>query len=121
MPAPKSLRLVTADPIDHWSADLRLTAATGATATESVPPAYTSAPTRPDRLTVWPLEDGSFGIDVRWHGRECILRAVVVRRLLSDAGYFATAGNSLDGRYWQLTVTAVPADEVAHVIENFIW
>jgi hypothetical protein len=123
MLAPEPLRLVTADPIEHWSADVRLTAARGTTATasEPVPPAYTSAPIRPDRLTVWPREDGCFGIDVRWHGRECLLRAVVVRRLLSDAGYFATAGNSLDGRYWQLTVSAVPADEVAHVIENFIW
>ena len=36
---------------------------------------------RPDRPTVWPSEDG-YAIDVRWHGRECILRAVVVRRLL---------------------------------------
>ena len=59
------------------------------------PPSATSPPRRPahsfgdrpDRLTVWPTEDGAFGIDVRWHGRECILRAVVVRRLLTEAGY----------------------------------
>ena len=57
----------------------------------------------PDRLTVWPSENGSFGIDVRWYGRECILRAVVVRRLLSEAGYPATVGNSIDGRNWELT------------------
>ena len=60
-------------------------------------------------------------LDVRWYGRECILRAVVVRRLLSEAGYRATVGNSIDGRNWELTVGPVPADEVASVIENYIW
>lgn len=83
--------------------------------------AHTLGPIRPDRLTVWPSEDGSCGIDVRWYGRECILRAVVVRRLLSEAGYPATAGNSIDGRNWQLSVGPVPASEVAKVIENYIW
>ncbi len=83
--------------------------------------AHAAAPIRPDRLTVWPSENGSFGIDVRWYGRECILRAVVVRRLLSEAGYPATVGNSIDGRNWELTVGPVPADEVAGVIDNYIW
>ena len=83
--------------------------------------AHAAAPIRPDRLTVWPSENGSFGIDVRWYGRECILRAVVVRRLLSEAGYPATVGNSVDGRNWELTVGPVPADEVAGVIDNYIW
>jgi hypothetical protein len=83
--------------------------------------AHAAAPVRPDRLTVWPSENGGFGIDVRWYGRECILRAVVVRRLLSEAGYPATVGNSIDGRNWELTVGPVPADEVASVIESYIW
>jgi hypothetical protein len=83
--------------------------------------AHSFGPIRPDRLTVWPTEDGAFGIDVRWHGRECILRAVVVRRLLTEAGYTATAGNSIDGRTWQLSVSPVPAGMVAEVIETFIW
>ena len=83
--------------------------------------AHSFGPIRPDRLTVWPAEDGAFGIDVRWHGRECILRAVVVRRLLTEAGYPATAGNSIDGRTWQVSVSPVPAGKVAEVIETFIW
>ena len=78
-------------------------------------------PIRPDRLTVWPTENGLFGIDVRWVGRECILRSVVVRRLLADAGYATHTGNSADGRTWELRVTGVPADEVATLIRNHIW
>jgi hypothetical protein len=75
---------------------------------------------RPDRLTVWPT-DGGYSIDVRWHGRECILRAVVVRRLLVEAGYGATPGNSQDGRLWELRVGPVPADEISRVIDSYIW
>jgi hypothetical protein len=76
---------------------------------------------RPDRLTVWPTEDGCFGIDVRWQGRECVLRAVVVRRLLVEAGYEAQPGNSQDGRIWELRIGPVAADEVGRIIANYIW
>jgi hypothetical protein len=100
-------RFGTSHGVDRYPADLSA--------------AHAAAPIRPDRLSVWPTEDGSFGIDVRWYGRECILRAVVVRRVLSDAGYPATVGNSVDGRHWDLTVGPVPADAVAGVIENYIW
>ena len=75
---------------------------------------------RPDRLTVWPSEEG-YAIDVRWHGRECILRAVVVRRLLVEAGYEAKPGNSQDGRIWELRVGPLPVDQVAKVIDTYIW
>jgi hypothetical protein len=76
---------------------------------------------RPDRLTVWPTDDGCYRLDVRWHGRECILRAVVVRRLLAEAGIEAQPGNSQDGRLWELRVGPLPADDVAKVIEAYIW
>ena len=75
---------------------------------------------RPDRLTVWPT-DGGYAIDVRWHGRECILRAVVVRRLLVEAGYEAKPGNSQDGRVWELRIGPIAADHVAKVIDGYVW
>jgi hypothetical protein len=76
---------------------------------------------RPDRLTVRLAADGHYGIDVRWHGRECILRSVVVRRMLVEAGIDAQPGNSQDGRIWELAVGPVRADQVARVIETYIW
>jgi hypothetical protein len=78
-------------------------------------------PIRPDRLTVWPTEDGYFGIDVRWQGRECLLRTIVVRRMLAEAGVAAEPGNSQDGRIWELRIGPVPADSVARIIEEQIW
>jgi hypothetical protein len=85
----------------------------------TAPPEF--APVRPDGLVISPLEDGRYGIDVRWRGRECILRAVVVRRLLTEAGYDVQPGNSHDGRLWKLRVEPVPSDEVANVIATYIW
>jgi hypothetical protein len=78
-------------------------------------------PIRPSLLSVWPSEDGYFGIDVCWHGRECILRCVVVRRRLFEAGLEARPGHSQDGRTWELRVDRVPEDRVAHVIDSIIW
>jgi hypothetical protein len=77
--------------------------------------------TRPDRLTIWPVEDGRFGIDIRWGGGEGNRRATVVRNLLTDAGIKAKLAHSMDGRAWELRVGPVPGAEVAQVIDSFIW
>ena len=53
-------------------------------------------PTRPDRLTIWPVEDGRFGIDVRGGGGEGNQRATVVRNLLSESGIKAKLAHSID-------------------------
>ena len=83
------------------------------------PPTQASGAIRPDRLTIWPSGDG-YHIDVRWHGRECILRAVVVRRMLVAAGIEAQPGNSQDGRIWELSAGPVPAHDIARVIDSYI-
>jgi hypothetical protein len=79
------------------------------------------APTRPDRLTIWPVDERGFGIDVRWSGGEGNRRATVVRRLLEEAGIRARLTQHLDGRGWELRVGPVPGTEVARVIDQFVW
>lgn len=78
-------------------------------------------PTRPDRLTIWPVEDGRFGIDVRWGGGGGNQRATVVRNLLSASGIKAKLAHSIDGRGWKLRVGPRPGEDVAQVIDSFIW
>jgi len=56
------------------------------------------APTRPDKLTIWPLDDRGFGIDVRWSGGPGNRRAS-----------------------WELRVGPVPGADVARVIDQFVW
>lgn len=77
-------------------------------------------PTRPDKLTIWPLE-GGFGIDIRWSGAAGNRRATVVRRLVEDAGIKARLAQHPDGRGWELRVGPVPGEDVARVIDEFVW
>ncbi len=78
-------------------------------------------PTRPDRLTIWPLDDQGFGIDVCWTGADGNRRATVVRRLLEGAEIRARLTQHADGRGWELRVGPVPGEDVARVIDEFVW
>ena len=78
-------------------------------------------PTRPDKLTIWPLDDTGFGIDVRWSGPEGNRRATVARKLLQDAGVKARLTQDLDGRGWELRLGPIPGPEVARIIDQFVW
>ena len=77
-------------------------------------------PTRPDKLTIWPVEGGTFGIDVRWGGPEGHRRANVVRRQLEQAGIGGRLIQELD-QGWTVRVGPVPQEEVTKVIDGFIW
>jgi hypothetical protein len=79
------------------------------------------APTRPNKLTIWPLDEQGFGLDVRWAGGEGNRRATVVRQLLEQAGIPARLTQHLDGRSWELRVGPIPCDDVAKVIDEFVW
>ena len=78
-------------------------------------------PTRPDRLTNWPVDERGFGIDVCWSGGAGDRRATVVCRLLEEAGIRARLVQHVDGRGWELRVGPVPGTDVARVIDQFVW
>jgi hypothetical protein len=77
-------------------------------------------PTRPDRLTIWPVEGDLFGIDVRWGGARGNQRATVVAGMLGGAGIKGRLTQSLDGA-WEVRVGPVPGQDVAQVIDRFVW
>jgi hypothetical protein len=77
-------------------------------------------PTRPDRLTIWPVEGDLFGIDVRWGGAVGNRRATVVARLLTEAGIRGRLSQTVDGA-WEVRVGPVAGGEVARVIDQFVW
>ena len=58
---------------------------------------------------------------MRWGGAEGNRRATVVRTLLTDAGVKAKLAHAVDRRAWELRVGPVPGEEVAKVIDGFIW
>jgi hypothetical protein len=77
-------------------------------------------PTRPDKLTIWPVESGEFGIDVRWGGPEGNRRATVVRHQLEQAGIAARLIQDVD-QGWTIRVGPVPKEDVTKIIDGFIW
>jgi hypothetical protein len=77
-------------------------------------------PTRPDRLTIWPVEGEEFGIDVRWGGAEGHRRANVVRTQLEQAGIAGRLIQELD-QGWTVRVGPVPKEDVSKVLDGFIW
>ena len=76
---------------------------------------------RPELLTVRPAGDELFEIHVQWSGRDSVLRAVFVRRVLAQAGVDSHPASADGGRAWALRIGPVPADRVAELIDSSIW
>ena len=53
-------------------------------------PAETGPTWAPDRLSLWPVEGGRFGIDAHYHGRTGMERARGQRKRLEKVGVAAT-------------------------------
>jgi hypothetical protein len=83
----------------HWSAHTS-TSARNARA-DLVPytplPAETGPVWAPDRLSVWPVEGGRFGIDAHYHGVTGIERAHVQQSRLEKLGLAASVKHDADG------------------------
>ena len=60
-------------------------------------------PLHPDRLTIWPADEGRFGADVLYLGRGGYQRAVAGERDLRAAGIGATLRQDVDGA-WGLRI-----------------
>lgn len=60
-------------------------------------PAETGPTWAPDRLSVWPVEGGRFGIDAHYHGATGAKRAEHQLQRLADAGLLATVRHEPQG------------------------
>jgi hypothetical protein len=78
-------------------------------------------PTRPDRLTTWPVELGEFGVDVEWRTGRGEPPRDGDQGLLEDAGVRHRLSQGVDGRTWTLRVGRVRGDQVVRAIEDFLW
>ncbi|MTD43480.1 hypothetical protein GKE82_03975 [Conexibacter sp. W3-3-2] len=77
-------------------------------------------PTRPDRISIWPVEVDRFGIDVLFHGAAGFRRAEVIDRQLRDAG--VTVSLRQDGvDAWIVRFGPVSRDEMLEVLNGYVW
>jgi hypothetical protein len=77
-------------------------------------------PTRPDRLSIWPMDDERFGIDVLYLGAQGYRRADVVKRQIESLGLEATMRQ--DGeRGWVVRFGPVSRDDMLAVLNGYVW
>lgn len=60
-------------------------------------PAETGPTWAPDRLSVWPVEGGRYGIDAHYHGATGLTRAERQRERLASGGLSASVRTDQDG------------------------
>jgi hypothetical protein len=77
-------------------------------------------PTRPDKLSIWPVEDERFGVDVLYVGVQGFRRADVVHRQLVGAGVAATLKQE-DADGWVVRFGPVSRDDMLVVLNGYVW
>lgn len=82
-------------------------------------PSETGTFSAPDRLAVWPVEDGRYGLDATYHGRTGFERAEAQRRHLQAANLTASVRQEL-GDGWTLRLGPLTHNAAWAAIEAFI-
>jgi hypothetical protein len=74
----------------------------------------------PDRLTIWPVDDGSYGLDATFQGASGYERALQHRSELERDGVPHAFRQELD-ESWTLRFGPLRAVEVAHALSAFVY
>ena len=82
--------------------------------------AQAPTPTRPDRITIWPVDECSFGIDVQYQGAVGYRRAEIVHRQIEAAGAKASFRQEVDGT-WTVRFGPVERDVMLAALGGVVW
>ena len=74
----------------------------------------------PDRLTIWPVDDGRYGLDATFEGATGYERAQQHRDELDRAGVPHTFRQELSGG-WTLRFGPLPASDVGAALGAFVY
>lgn len=77
-------------------------------------------PTRPDRLSIWPTEEETFGIDVLYTGAIGHRRAEVVKQQIEKLGLDVTLRQEGD-RGWIIRFGPVSREDMLTVLNGYVW
>ena len=77
-------------------------------------------PTRPDRISIWPVETDRYGIDVLFHGVAGFRRADTIQRQL-EAGGVASSLRQEPGGGWTVRFGPVTRDEMLTILGGYVW
>lgn len=74
----------------------------------------------PDRLTIWPIDDGRYGLDATFQGGTGYERALLHREQLEAEHVPHTFRQELDGA-WTLRFGPLPASDIAVALGAFVY
>lgn len=77
-------------------------------------------PTRPDKISIWPVEADRFGIDVLFHGTVGFKRADQIHRSLVDSGVGCQLRQEQDNG-WIVRFGPVERHEMLEVLNGYVW
>lgn len=90
---------------------------------EPLPPSQatpTGRPTRPDRLSIWPTEHDTYGIDVLYTGAVGLKRAEIVKRQIEKLGLDVALRQDRD-RGWIIRFGPVSREDMLKVLNGYVW
>lgn len=77
-------------------------------------------PTRPDKLSIWPTDEETFGIDVLYLGPQGRRRALVVRRQIHEAGMPVVVRQEGESG-WIVRFGPVSRADMLTVLNGYVW
>ena len=75
---------------------------------------------RPDRITIWPTEAGSYGLDVRWGGPDGFRQANAVRDAGRAGGTPVQLRQDPDSSGWTVRVGPLEREQISRIVETFL-
>ena len=77
-------------------------------------------PTRPDKLSIWPTDEETFGIDVLYLGPQGARRAQVVHRQIHEAGLPVVVRQEGESG-WIVRFGPVSREDMLTVLNGYVW
>jgi hypothetical protein len=74
----------------------------------------------PNRVSIWPVERGSYGIDFTCHGAPGYRDAETAERVLQDGGLQTRFRQEVDGA-WTVRFGPLPREHMRAVLDRFAW
>jgi hypothetical protein len=74
----------------------------------------------PNRVAIWPVEVGGYGIDFTYHGATGYRDAEAADAILRFNGLKTSFRQELDGA-WTVRFGPLPRDEMRAVLDRFAW
>lgn len=87
---------------------------------EPAPERDLPGPTRPDRISIWPVEGDRYGIDVLYHGATGFRRADQVQRQLQSRGVVAVLRQA-ESSGWIVRFGPVTREAMLDVLNGYVW